>query len=77
MTAHSKQIPEYVLNHYQNRTRNFKKTKRAQIVELESQLDKLRLGCAFMPNGCDALVDRIDRSIAELAKLESVKSWGR
>ena len=70
-------ISKFILRHYGDSAKIFKKTKRRQIKQLASKLDELRFCYVAMPNGSVNLINEIDDRIEKLERLVSVKSWGR
>lgn len=70
-------IPEYVLrSDGVTSSRDFRALKRAQAREVEKALDKLRIGCAYTPEG-PKICDGIQFLLERYRWLLSVKEWGR
>lgn len=68
-----KETSKFILRHYGDSARTFKKTKRNEIKQLASKLDELRFCCNSMPAGAVDLIDEIDCCIEKLEKLTSTK----
>ena len=75
MKNNNPKIPEHVIKQYGS-THAFRAAKRAALREIEFALNRLRLGCAFLPYGPGA-VDRMTYEVNTLKRELSVKNWGR
>lgn len=56
--------------------REWKSRKRKQIREVIKAIKKMRLGCAFFPNG-KTEIDELEEKAEQLKRVLSVDNWGR
>lgn len=71
-----KRVPKFISEQYAGGSHEFRSRKRHAIRVILKQIEVLRLGSAFFPNGANT-VDRMQQA-AERIKYElSVKNWGR
>lgn len=70
-----KKVPPHIVALY-GTARRFKQDKRRQLDVIRRAIGNIRFGCAFLPNGSQAVQDMT--ALSNQLKLElSSKTWGR